>query len=755
MSNRFVVLAFVVLLVGSLPAGVAGATTGIAGSTSGSVGSGDPGDAPAGGDLEAAPGETAAVSNAAHPAVASRADNDGANDVLHRTTTLRHLPDRPGTFETEKRFRVPDPVVDLEIHVGQRSEIESTDGFEKTGDGWLRWTGETDEPVVRFTRPANRTGDVGHHSHSTAEIGPQADGSVRFEPQADGSIGLASDGVEPAVASDAEAFTGATNDGYTFVDTGEWGIVQVPGIDISLRQTESVGHDETVQIDGPGATGGHIAFFGEVTEHQRTVGGETIRLVVPDAADLEERPADVLDTLAYASERLDVGARSDEVFVVAAPADVDLGPQGVQYGDADAWVVADAPLEDPTNVWVHEYVHVRQGFTGGGGEADAGSGTEWLTEAQAEYYAALLSFELGLIEFEEFSRHLGAGERSPYADGVLVDPTTWQDGRTDYVKGRLVYGEIDRTLRQATDGDRTLVDVFRLLNARDGVTEPEFLELLEAAGGPEVRSVAERYTRTDETPAMWSQADHGSAFGLQGATIEYGLDAESIEVADEPWVRDRASEESITVPVDQRVSVPVTAENVGDRDGTADPTLEVDGRIVDHSQTTLSPGERTTDRLVWTPTEPGAYELAVGSERIPVHVRPHSSVVVADLSVEPETVEPGEPATVRATLESRDDRAGAALLEVRTVDGVVDEHLVRVEPGETETIETELSFDDDGGYEVAIGDASTTVSVSTDSAIGIEDEPLPGFGVGGALAALLAVLIATAVTPPFSRSRRE
>ncbi len=36
------------------------------------------------------------------------------------------------------------------------------------------------------------------------------------------------------------------------------------------------------------------------------------------------------------------------------------------------------------------------------------------------------------------------------------------------MKGRLVYGEIDRTLRLETDGDRTLVDAFRLMNAHEG-----------------------------------------------------------------------------------------------------------------------------------------------------------------------------------------------------------------------------------------------------------------------------------------------
>ncbi|TYT63851.1 CARDB domain-containing protein [Natrialba swarupiae] len=688
MTHRFVVFAFVVLLVGSLPAGVAGAALGT------------------GGD-----------STPSHTVEAAAASSGDAEDVLYRTTTLRHLPEQPGTFETEKRFQIPDAVVDLEIGLDSRAEIETADGFEEADDGTLRWTGETDEPVVRFTMPANRTGDVGHHA---------ADG--------------------PRMHDRAGA-----PDGYSFVDTGEWGIVQVPGIDITLRQTESVGHDETVTVDGPGATGGDIAFFGEVVEHRTEFRGETIRVIVPEAADLEEDPADVLETLAYASQRLDVGAVSEETFVVAVPTDVDWGPEGLQYGEGDAWVVADASLEDPGNVWLHEYVHVRQGYDGV--DSDVPTGTEWLIEAQPEYYAGLLSFERGSIEFDEFSRHLEAGERSPYADGVLVDPDSWADDRTDYVKGRLVYGEIDRTLRLETDGDRTLVDAFRLMNAHEGaLTETEFLALLEDAGGSETRSVAEQYTRTSETPTMWSQDDHGDAFGLEGATFAYGFDDEPIEVAGEPWATEYGDGDTIAVPVDEPVVVPVAVENDGDRDGTSDATLAVDGEVADYRQSTLAAGEETTERLTWTPTEAGTYDLRVGSERLTALVRPSSSVVVSDLSVDPETVEPGETVTMTAIAESGDDRPAAAVLEVRTYDGVVDRHLVGVEPGETETLETELSFDDEGRYEIAIGDVSTTATVS-EASTALEVDSISGFGVSAALVALVVAVIVAVTGRECGRSR--
>ncbi|AXR76714.1 CARDB domain-containing protein [Natrarchaeobaculum sulfurireducens] len=720
--KHLVPVLLIAILVVSLPAGVAGAAGGTVTDSS------DHGVAPT--------GPTQATGGASDVPIrnhlgAPAASIGGSDDVLHRTTTLRQLPDRPGEFETEKTFDVPDPVVSLEIDLESRATVVGAEGFEETADGTYRWTEVVDEPSIRFTMPANRTGDVGHHAGGSA-------------------VG---DGFGVSTFSHGGESAARGGDGYTFVETGEWGIVRVPGISVSLQQTSSVGVDETVRIDGPGATGGDLAFFGEVSEYERPVAGETIRLVVPEAAeaDLAAAPETILETLAWGSERLDVGARSDDVFVVAVPADLEWGPQGVQYGDSDAWVVADSPLEHPANVWLHEYVHVRQGYTGD--DVGTTSETQWLVEAQAEYYAATLAFEKGLIEFDEFSRFLAGGERSPYADAALADPDTWTDDRTDYVKGRLVYGELDRQLRLATDGDRTAEDVFRVLNAGEGtLTGEAYLELLEQAGGETVRSAAERYVRSDETPTMWSQADHAAAFDLQGATFEYGLDGDALAAGGESWPlteRDGHDGKTTAVPVDEPVSVPVRLDNVGDRDGTADATLEVDGRVVDYTQPHLEAGEEETANLTWTPDEPGEYTLRIGDETVTVFVRSDASVHVADLDLEPTEVRPDEPVTATATVENPDEVPAAAVLEFRTHEGGVGDHPVFLEPGETATITEELLFDADGEYEVVIGEQSATVVVQTTPPA--ELEQVPGFGLAAAVLALSVALVAARI----DRARRR
>ncbi len=59
-------------------------------------------------------------------------------------------------------------------------------------------------------------------------------------------------------------------------------------------------------------------------------------------------------------------------------------------------------------------------------------------------------------------------------------------------------------------------------------------------------------------------------------------------MAGEPWATEYGDGDTIAVPVDEPVVVPVAVENDGDRDGTSDATLAVDGEVADYRQSTLA-----------------------------------------------------------------------------------------------------------------------------------------------------------------------
>ncbi|WP_276301001.1 PKD domain-containing protein [Halorussus lipolyticus] len=130
--------------------------------------------------------------------------------------------------------------------------------------------------------------------------------------------------------------------------------------------------------------------------------------------------------------------------------------------------------------------------------------------------------------------------------------------------------------------------------------------------------------------------------------------------------------------------------------------------------------------------------------------RPATSV--ADLSLGSKQVEPGRSVTVTATVENT-GRADGTHEVVLTVGGeAVSTKTVSVEAGETAEATFSVSLDSGGTYEVGVGDATadlvvesaeTTTTEESDSnetttTTATSDGPVPGFGVGVTLVALLA-----------------
>ncbi|MFC4249150.1 CARDB domain-containing protein [Natribaculum luteum] len=109
------------------------------------------------------------------------------------------------------------------------------------------------------------------------------------------------------------------------------------------------------------------------------------------------------------------------------------------------------------------------------------------------------------------------------------------------------------------------------------------------------------------------------------------------------------------------------------------------------------------------------------SESFSVHVRyadddeddASSSLEVTDLEVSPTVLDPGDAVTVRATYANDDDDVTRTTIAELTVDGrVVDEQVVTVRPGETETVAFERPIVRTGSVRVGVGGVFRTVVVS-------------------------------------------
>jgi len=620
-------------------------------------------------------------------------------DGIELDVALSQRPDRTGEVGVELQYRVPERLASLDVRLFDEANVEEADGFTEGEDGRYVWDGSTERPTIRYTM------------------------SVNQQLEQDGPI--------------------AGPGTYIFADTEDWTVMAQPRLSHSWgwRGGGPVGLERSTSIDGPGASGDRIAFLGEQTTHTHEAHGQQFDLVVPEAADLAEEPDEIFASVSHASEAMQVGSRDDEVFMLAVPTgEVRWGVRGLQTGAADLWVRDNEVLDTADNVWVHEYVHTRQGY-----QADPDA--RWFTEATATYYAALLTLEEDRIEFSEFQARLDAGTHERHADAVLTDPDSWARG-TDYNKGALAAGEIDRQLRLETDGGASLQDPFGRMNeASEPVDSDAFLDYVDSAGGEEPRETARRLTTTSETAAVWSGDEHAAAFGTSPARIGYSLpdDADGIRVEGEYRDRSIGDEDPITVVTGERLTIDGIVENTGDSAGNYEARLRVDGQIVDRTTGRLDPGERTTAEVSHRFDEQGERTVAFGDDQRRVIVEEPATARVTDVTRSPGRVTPGEDVTVSATVTNDNPLPGRADVQIRTGGETIEETTVYLDADGETTVTATHRFDETGTQRITVDDGTGDQTVSVRVIEGGVAGLIAALGDGSLGVGVLSVLVVVAL----------
>jgi hypothetical protein len=611
-----------------------------------------------------------------------------ASPTIRVDTALSLTPDSPGSIGVVQTFALPDELTELSVTLGSRSTVTASNGFTRSDEGTWTWDGETTSPTLTYRLAANRTGEA------TGPLG--TDGS------------------------------------YLYADVGPWALVQTPKIGMGWRYRGSEPVvSRTTRVEGDGAVGGDTAFLGAHEVYSRQVNGQTIQLVVPEAAEMAEAPERVLTALANASGELQVGDRDPTVFAVAAPTgQIDWAVQGLQVGSHDFWVRDSQRVETVGNAWLHEYVHTRQSF-------ETADSARWFIEASATWYAALLSLDEGAT-FAEFRQFLARGARSPQTDAVLAEPATWR-ANAQYWKGALVLGDLDRRMRLVSNQSASLQYVFRSLNGRTTpVTNPDIIAAVGTDSSSTTQEAAKRFTTTSETPEMWEESAQRQAFGSRPAQMSLAFDAgEDISYAG-PY-RSGPAQTPITVAAGERLSVRTTVRNVGDATGEYDVVLRVADVVVSRANGTLEPSESTTARLDYRFTAAGTYTVSIAGERLAVRVREPANPSVTGLAVDRSAVERGGTVTATATVENTAKVPGNRTVVFTRNGEPVAERTVTLGPGERTTVSAPVTMPPTGDHRIGAGEQSVSVQVTA----GTETVPVPGFGVPAALTAgaLLAGLL--------------
>ncbi len=598
------------------------------------------------------------------------------DNQLTRRMTFERLPDRPGTVAIQMGFEIPDQVVELRTAVPLNATVSETDGFERTDQGNYTWDGDTERPSLSFSYSVNRTGSY-HLSLADSDREP---------------------GAEP---------------GLIFADTADWTIASVPAAGVywsAYRSSPEVTFNRETAVAGEGVAGDRMVFLGPHTAISRDIGDQTITLAVPDAASMKPSREAVLDSLETAAPHLPASPVARSV-VIAAPTSIDWGPYGLAEG-SDTWIRANEPIADPGNVWLHEFVHIRQDFRT---EADA----RWIVEGMPEYYAALLTLEQGHIDFGRFADHLDRGTQRRYDSSVLAEPGSW-DGLANYVKGALVYGTIDQTVREESSGAYAARNLFESMNRADSRIDHAFIEsrLLEMTNTRTVEDLRP-FIQTGEAPTMWSRRDHGDAFGTTPPDFNVEIDG-PVELTGS--YRNRSVSSVPRIVLGETLTFPVTVRNEGEATGSYETALEVNGTAVTRRSGTLAGGGSESFTLDYVANETGTRTITIGSSTVTVAVLSPTEPVVSDLSLSADQVTPGETVTVTATVTNPATWPANGTLSATVDDERIATWPVALEDGETVSRTVNLTVTEPGEKRITVG--STTIRLQV-KARATTEGPLP------------------------------
>lgn len=389
------------------------------------------------------------------------------------TQELSLAPDKEGAVQVEESITLPASITSFELRIPRDAEVIDADGFNQTDDRTFAWNGDIETVTISYYAHVNR--------------------------QIEGEGPIAGPGQ------------------YYFYDGGDWALFQRPSSSYSLswRGDHQVATNRTTTTAGEGVVNENLVYLGEYERHDYAGTDHDFVLIEPTIASLAESPDDIFSSLEHASTYLDVGSYDEPIFMIAAPTtDIRWGVRGLQIGAADMWVRDSERLDDPNNVWIHEYVHTQQRFA-----TDASA--RWLFEATATYYAALITYEQERIETREFDAWIALGDNERYDDVVMNDPETW-DYHADYLLGQYLLATIDEEIASATNGTASFVSVFRALNdAADRITHERLIEIIEQLSDADIAAWVDRLLATTERPTPNSvdspvsapNAELGSASG--------------------------------------------------------------------------------------------------------------------------------------------------------------------------------------------------------------------------------------------------
>lgn len=396
-----------------------------------------------------------------------------APDTATETITYRLLPSRPGYVEMELSYEVGHYVDYLNVNLPSNARVKpgsETPGFEADsgGEGMYDWDRESRTARLTVIAAVNQRGANGYDSFAGSDWALFEKPYVISYYQFDGEI---------------EQF--------------------------GMAATRSLSR---ARFEGDGHSTQRFVYVGPHSTRTIEADGQTIDVVIPEAADVSAEWDEVEAALRFGKTALadwENTPGSLTIFVAPEPFRLGGSASGSERWGYTMWVHQDVPAVDSRSAWLHEYAHLHQGFAVG-----EDSRMKWIVEGSAEYYAALLSYRHGAVSSEAFYREIH-DVPGPYRSVVLAEESEWSQAQYD--KGGRVLAALDVKIRQETDGERSLATVMRRMNTHEGeVTYEDFRRIVVDVGGESLGAWTDEYVLTSALPPFDGSLD------VSGTTDEDG-----------------------------------------------------------------------------------------------------------------------------------------------------------------------------------------------------------------------------------------
>jgi PGF-CTERM protein len=239
--------------------------------------------------------------------------------------------------------------------------------------------------------------------------------------------------------------------------------------------------------------------------------------------------------------------------------------------------------------------------------------------------------------------------------------------------------------------------------------------------------------------------DRAVTFDVRGGEVNLGSrPAPAPESDSDPKSREPVLEivdgtlRSEGVRIGERINVTATVENVG-ATGTGTVALFVDGDRETNRTVTLEPGATEDVTFDLTFARTGTHDIAVGERAVgtvTVDGRAPAEFAVENAGLSATEIGVGESVGVTATVENAGPESRTQTVELVVQGSVAAETEVTLDANETKTVSFTESFERPDEYDIAVGDAEAgTITVTG-------GEPIPGFGVAAAIAAVLGTVVA-------------